>query len=204
MGEAPMTMSTKIMMRIVPSMGTILLDRRRTDAVRETPKACGYCGIYFYRRRINGRLQDFTQFQKLRFCSPACGNASRRGKGRTLDEKFWSKVDQRGPDDCWFWKASTNRGYGQLQFGGKNRVAHRVCWELTKGPIPSGLLVCHKCDERPCCNPRHLFLGTSKNNSEDMVKKGRSTKGRPTHRARDRVTGRFSAGPGPPRPCRSR
>lgn len=87
-------------------------------------------------------------------------------------ERFWSKVE-RGPD-CWLWTASRYTvGYGQVWYNGKITGAHRVAWELTHGPIPDGLYVCHTCDVRACCNPAHLWLATQKDNLRDMTAKGR-------------------------------
>jgi hypothetical protein len=81
-------------------------------------------------------------------------------------------------------KAGSNNAYGQFWVGqgdDKRRMyAHRVAWELTYGKFPDEVLVCHNCpngDNPGCCNPKHLFLGTNKDNSQDMVKKGKSTKG---------------------------
>lgn len=79
-----------------------------------------------------------------------------------------------GPDSCWEYQAARSpRGYGTIGVMGKTRRAHRVAWELANGPIPEGLLVCHHCDNPPCCNPAHLFLGTDKDNVADMRAKGR-------------------------------
>lgn len=82
---------------------------------------------------------------------------------------FWSRVDVRGPDECWPWmNAKTPNGYGTVYFGGRMVGAHRVSWELTHGPIPDGLFVLHHCDNPPCCNPAHLFTGTHTDNVRDM------------------------------------
>ncbi len=74
-------------------------------------------------------------------------------------------------------------GYFAIKLEGdklaKSHIAPRVAWELLNGPIPKGMLVCHKCDNRPCINIDHLFLGTHKDNAKDMIQKGRGLKGRP-------------------------
>ena len=75
---------------------------------------------------------------------------------------------------CWLWRGVTDRGgYGVTSVGHKNLKAHRVMWELEHGPIPSGLVVCHRCDVRACVNPDHMFLGTHRDNNHDMMRKGR-------------------------------
>ena len=91
-------------------------------------------------------------------------------------ERFQKKVQKGSPDECWEWTAGrTTRGYGAFflrGFGGAYR-AHRFAWTITCGPIPSGLCVCHHCDNPLCQNPAHLFLGTHADNMRDMVHKGR-------------------------------
>jgi hypothetical protein len=100
-------------------------------------------------------------------------------------QRFWAKIDKRGPDECWPWLAGKNRGYGCLRLPrrGPQVAAHRVSWELHNGPIPGGegyhgVCVLHRCDNPACVNPKHLFLGTAKNNSDDMIAKGRKAKPR--------------------------
>jgi hypothetical protein len=90
-----------------------------------------------------------------------------------LKERFWKKVRILGKDDCWEWQAGLlNGGYGFFKYGDKNIPASRMAWILTFGD-PKKLLVLHSCDNPPCCNPNHLFLGTQQDNINDMIKKGR-------------------------------
>jgi len=87
-------------------------------------------------------------------------------------KNFWKKVDKSG--NCWEWIAGFGHcGYGQFRVGDKPQLSHRVSWKLENGPIPEGLFVLHKCDNPPCVNPKHLFLGTQKDNLADMTSKGR-------------------------------
>ena len=92
------------------------------------------------------------------------------------EERFWNEgVDRTNPDDCWEWrKARNTKGYGNTKWKGAGITAHRLAYQLTHGSIPAGLLICHKCDNPPCCNPRHLFAGSEQDNSDDCVRKGRA------------------------------
>lgn len=91
--------------------------------------------------------------------------------------RLWPKIAKMDPDKCWPWTASTNEhGYGTIKEGGKKGrsvLAHRAVYEDVFGPIPDGLNVLHRCDNPPCCNPGHLWLGTQSDNARDMHEKGR-------------------------------
>ncbi len=115
-----------------------------------------------------------------RFCSRRCTGAfaltvsiaSRRDSG---PERFWSKVDRGGADECWDWLGRRSAGrYGAVTWHGRETKAHRVAWEMANGrPVPSGLVVRHDCDNTICCNPAHLSVGTQADNMADAVMRGR-------------------------------
>lgn len=96
-----------------------------------------------------------------------------------LSQRFWAKVQICSESECWNWTAGTqSKGYGSFGIGnGKTSLAHRVAYELGNGAIPDGLLVRHICDNRLCCNPAHLELGTIADNNRDAVVRGRNAKG---------------------------
>jgi hypothetical protein len=80
---------------------------------------------------------------------------------------------------CWLWLGEySHNGYGRFRLGNRRIAAHRHAWELDHGPIPDGLMACHKCDTPSCVNPSHLFLGTCKQNKQDSVRKGRHSHGK--------------------------
>jgi hypothetical protein len=84
---------------------------------------------------------------------------------------FWAKVEFRGENECWPWLAGRYpSGYGHSS---RTEYSHRVAYRLSKGKIPRGFHVCHSCDNPPCCNPAHLWVGTAKSNMIDRDRKGR-------------------------------
>jgi len=98
-------------------------------------------------------------------------------------EDIWNRIDRRGPNDCWLWSGDTNNtGYGSFRLYGKKRTVHRLVYHLTFGVIeidaPTNKrlaqFVLHRCDNRLCCNPAHLFLGNYADNMKDAKKKGRT------------------------------
>src|ERR1700756_2891954 len=122
--------------------------------------ARGWCEMHYARWRRHGK-PDAVKFQYLR--------------GR-VEDRFWAKV-AKGPG-CWEWQGKRHyKGYGHFTVRGQGRrrtlKAHRVSWELANGPIPEGLHVLHSCDNPPCVNPDHLFLGTDMDNVHDRDAKGR-------------------------------
>lgn len=108
------------------------------------------------------------------YCNAVCFQKSRY---RPQEERFWAMVEKT--DSCWLWTGAKHEfGHGIFVTDENlHRVAHRISWTFQNGPIPEGLCVLHNCpggDNPSCVNPTHLFLGTLTDNTQDMIKKGRS------------------------------
>ena len=121
-------------------------------------KKTKYCSRECVHRRINQKkIDQLSENEQLLLLRKSFNN-------------FVIKNDQ-----CWEWKGSlSTKGYGRINYKGKKILAHRASWILHNGPIPEALLVCHTCDNPKCTKFSHLFLGTTKDNVQDMMKKKRN------------------------------
>ena len=148
---------------------------RKSDGIRRRgndAKACVICGDRFTRRPREG----FEKFDERTTCGDACG---RKAAGLSLAvpwrARFWSKVAVGNADECWEWQSATSRdGYGRFKCDDAkvSGRAHRAAWVYHNGPIPDGQLVRHLCNNKQCCNPAHLALGTVADNMQDRLLSG--------------------------------
>jgi hypothetical protein len=152
-------------------------------------KYCSHACQFAAYRKYNGVVyersclqcgQQFTisaaraQRNRGRYCSPTCARAA----SRMTDARFWARVARGAETECWPWQAHCGHfGHGQLVVQGAHYKAHRFAYALTYGAIPDGLCVLHRCDNPPCCNPAHLFLGTNADNVADRQAKQRHARG---------------------------
>lgn len=119
----------------------------------------------------------------------SCPKCGKEFKGQSLgshvgncegarEALFWSKVDQSGgAEACWPFRRLDKLGYGRFDRKGPQTFAHRASWLFTNGEIPADMEIAHRCDNRACCNPAHLFLATHEENMKDCKAKGRQAKG---------------------------
>lgn len=145
-----------------------------------THKTCPRCRIAF-------PVESFAKTHSwCRSCSAEAARAKRRSHGApervtlTMKQRFWSKVDRRGPDECWPWRGGFfDSGYGQFHITKPrtSRGAHIVSWEYANGSLGNGLQVNHTCDQRFCVNPRHLYAGSQQQNMTDKVARNRQARG---------------------------
>lgn len=130
----------------------------------ETAKTCATCG---------SPIQSWRKY-----CSRACYYTGRKS---TAQERFWSKVDRRGPEECWPWNGPLDsHGYGLFCWENGQRHASRYALEERLGRQLGSLFALHTCDNPRCVNPNHLFPGTQLDNLRDMARKGRTAEQRKT------------------------
>lgn len=103
------------------------------------------------------------------------------GVHRPLEERFWERVDKKGPNECWLWTAATAKGYGHISENYKRLSAPRVSLRLSGVHIPKGKCALHICDVPLCVNPAHLYVGTQADNMRDMYERKRGRNCRKTH-----------------------
>lgn len=118
-----------------------------------------------------------TEFERLH---------KRTTRHRPIAERFWEKVQAGMPDACWPWLGTKSKGgYGwlRLERSSQGQTSNRIAWTLVNGEIPAGQCVLHRCDNPPCCNPAHLFLGSNLTNVQDKVTKQRQARGEKNGRA---------------------
>lgn len=132
------------------------------------------------------RIKRVTNVNALKYCRKHCRRIDNYGSPEDkkssknpLHVRFWQYVSVGSEDECWEWAAGSRNksGYGSIWDNDKKSsiATHRLSYEIHKGEIPAGLVVMHTCDNPKCVNPKHLVLGTYKDNTQDMLKKGRHT-----------------------------
>jgi hypothetical protein len=145
-------------------------------------RTCSYCKDCQkenWRNRYNKNKESFAKRDAERYFKKSAKECikckklfAKRGKYCSLECKF--KFNIKKVNKCWLWQGSVSiGGYASICWNGKNRVGHRLIYEVYVGEIPKGMIVCHKCDVPGCINPDHLFLGTHQDNMNDAKKKGR-------------------------------
>lgn len=151
---------------------------------KSIPRNCQRCGAPF--------MAPLSQIKRGKgfFCSRRCAGIAQPHPRRSPSERFWRKVDVRGPDECWPWLGCLVKGYGSFRIDQVTAMpSHRFAWQDINGPFPPGQQACHSCDvrypvgsieNRRCCNPAHVWPGTIQENLRDATVKGRMARGERT------------------------
>lgn len=156
-------------------------DHTTHDSTQEIPYGychCG-CGQKTKLRQFDDPRNGYSKGDPMRFVR----NHDKRIRPKPIYDarQFWSRVDKRGPDDCWEWQGPKSRGGYGFDRDARHfdeHLMHRVAYIYANGQIPNGLHICHHCDNRICCNPNHLFAGTNQDNIADKVAKSRQPRGK--------------------------
>lgn len=146
--------------------------KTRKEALKRSNVVCAQCGCSFDR----GYAISARRAARPQLCSVKCRAALRAERARDrLAQRFWAKVAIGGDEDCWPWTGRLNEnGYGVFDLDSTPNIASRIAYMLANGVDPSEAMVCHSCDNPPCCNPSHLWLGSHGDNMKDMALKGRA------------------------------
>lgn len=146
-------------------------DGRCWGCPRQQGKHTGYCDECWDARLLREKAERRARWEE------AGDGGHYKSHGRTMSDRIMDLCVPEPNSGCWIWTgAQRSNGYGTVCYRRKHYKAHRLSWEAFRGPIPDGLWVLHKCDTPICVNPDHLFLGTAKNNTDDMWRKGRGAR----------------------------
>ena len=156
------------------------------DECSKPVKCRGLCRQHYERAEVHGcSIEGCERPGRLKrsMCNKHYEEARVRGDFKPLVapiDRFYARLVAM-PSGCIEFHGHTNHGYGVLKINKKNVRAHRFAWELENGPIPDGMIICHHCDNPPCCNVKHLFLGTDADNVADKIAKERDFNRKKTH-----------------------
>ena len=142
--------------------------------MKEVEITCPQCGNAS--KKHYSRVRENVKNGIKTYCSRECWRVSQMNKCGSATERLKARSVEN-ENGCWIWSGSkATRGYGKMRVNGVGTAAHRYSYSVNHGSIPDGMIVCHTCDTPSCVNPDHLFVGTTKDNYDDMIKKGRGYK----------------------------
>lgn len=132
-------------------------------------KNCIYCGKEYQRPFSEAKRSN------MKFCSRSCvtANTNKKNKKQTIELFYKNTIVPKNRDECWIWQCGKTARYGQIKINGIKVGVHRFSYEYFNGKIPEGMYICHQCDQPKCVNPKHLFIGSSQDNMDDKIQKGR-------------------------------